>query len=108
MGDRYPASDHRRLNLPCLLFHQSSLGLQAAVVSKMKREHNLRFPEGRKTFRYIFHMTVTYIDADIGSIKVGLDLDKLPKWQEPLDSWIEKFVEDVEVYKIGFKPDIKK
>ena len=79
IGERYPASDHHRLNLPGLLFLQSSPGFQAAVVSKMKREHNLRFPEGRRTLRYIFHMTVTSIDADKEDIKVGLDLDRLPK-----------------------------
>jgi hypothetical protein len=45
----------------------------------MKGEHNLRFPEGRRTLRYIFHMTVTSIDADKEDIKVGLDLDRLPK-----------------------------
>jgi hypothetical protein len=79
IGDRYPATDHHRLNLPGLLFLQSSPGFQAAVVSKMKREHNLRFPEGRRTLRYIFHMTVTSIDADKEAIKIGLDLDRLPK-----------------------------
>jgi hypothetical protein len=79
IGERYPASDHHRLNLPGLLFLQSSPGFQAAVVSKMKREHNLRFPEGRRTLRYIFHTTVTSIDADKKDIKVALDLDKLPK-----------------------------
>ena len=86
IGDRYPASDHRRLNLPGLLFLQSSPGFQAAVVSKMKGEHNLRFPEGRRTLRYIFHMTVTSIDADKEDIKVGLDLDRLPKITEAFGS----------------------
>jgi hypothetical protein len=86
IGDRYPASDHRRLNLPGLLFLQSSPGFQAAVVSKMKGEHNLRFPEGRRTLRYIFHMTVTSIDADKEDIKVGLDLDRLPKMAGALGS----------------------
>ncbi len=84
--DRYPASDHRRLNLPGLLFLQSSPGFQAAVVSKIKREHNLRFPEGRRTLRYIFHMTVTSIDADKERIKIGLDLDRLPKMAEAFGS----------------------
>lgn len=79
IGERYPASDHHRLNLPGLLFLQSSPGFQAAVVSKMKREHNLRFPEGRRTLRYIFHTTVTSIDADKKDIKVALDLDRLPR-----------------------------
>lgn len=79
IGDKYPASDHRRLNLPGLFFLQSSPGFQAAVVTKMKREHNLRFPEGRRTLRYIFHMTVISIDADKDNIRVGLDLDRLPK-----------------------------
>ncbi len=79
IGDKYPASDHHRLNLPGLLFLQSSPGFQAAVVTKIKKEHNLRFPDGRRTLRYIFHMTVTSIDADKEDIKVGLDLDRLPK-----------------------------
>lgn len=78
MGDRYPASDHHRLNLPGLLFLQGSPGFQAAVMSKMKREHNLRFPEGRRTLRYIFHVTVTSIDAYKDGIRVLLDLDRLP------------------------------
>ncbi|VVB63688.1 Uncharacterised protein [uncultured archaeon] len=79
IGDRYPSMDHHRLNLPGLLFLQSSPGFQAAVVSKMKREHDLRFPDGRRTLRYIFHMTVTSIDAYKEGIKIGLDLDRLPK-----------------------------
>lgn len=79
MGDRYPSCDHHKLNLPGLLFLQSSPGFQAAVVSKVKKEHNVRFPEGRRTLRYIFHTTVTSIDADKERIKIGLDLDRLPK-----------------------------
>lgn len=85
MGDRYPASDHQRLNLPGLLFLQGSPGFQAAVVSKMKREHGLRFPEGRRTLRYIFHTIVTYINADKENIRIGLDLDRLPKMAVSVD-----------------------
>jgi hypothetical protein len=79
MGDKYPALDHHRLNLPVLLFLQSSPGLQACTVSKARGEYNLCLPEGRRTHRYIFHMIVTEIIADKESIKVGLDLERLPK-----------------------------
>jgi hypothetical protein len=85
MCDRYPASDHRRLNLPGLLFLQSSPGFQAAVMSKMRSEHNLRFPEGRRTLRYIFHMTVNSIDARKEGVKIGIDLGRLPRIVEPLE-----------------------
>ena len=79
MGDRYPTSAHHRLNLPGLLFLQSSPGVQACTVSKVRKKHNLRLPDGRRTLRYIFHMTVTSIDADKEKIKIELDLDRLPK-----------------------------
>jgi hypothetical protein len=82
--DKYPASSHHRLNLPGLLFIQSSPGVQACTVSKLKKEHKLRIPEGRRTLRYIFHMTVAYIDADKEFIKIGMDLDRLPKRLEDL------------------------
>jgi hypothetical protein len=79
MGNKYPASDHHRLNLPGLLFLQSSPGLQACTVSKAKNEYDIHLPEGRRTHRFIFHTIVTEIIADKESIKIGLDLEKLPK-----------------------------
>jgi hypothetical protein len=79
MGDRYPTSAHHRLNLPGLLFLQSSPGVQACTVSKVRKKHNLCLPDGRSTLRYIFHMTVASIDADKEKIKIELDLDRLPK-----------------------------
>jgi hypothetical protein len=82
--DKYPASRQHRLNLPGLLFLQSSPGVQACTVSKLKKEHRLRVPEGRRTLRYIFHMTVAYIDADKELIKIGMDLERLPKRLEDL------------------------
>jgi hypothetical protein len=48
-------------------------------VSKVRKKHNLRLPDGRRTLRYIFHMTVTSVDADKEKIKIELDLDRLPK-----------------------------
>ena len=79
MEDRYPSSDHHRLNLPGLLFLQSSPGLQACIVSRAKTEYGLHLPEGRRTHRFVFHMIVTEIDADKQRIKLGLDPDRLPK-----------------------------
>jgi hypothetical protein len=79
IGDRYPAADHQRLNLPGLLFLQSSPGVTMAVLSKAKHEHKLQFPEGRRTLRYIFHIVTASIDADKEVIEIGLDLDRLPK-----------------------------
>lgn len=79
MEDRYPTSAHQRLNLPGLLFLQSSPGVQACTVSEIRKKHNLRLPGGRRTLRYIFHLTVTSIDADKEKIKIGLDLNRLPK-----------------------------
>jgi hypothetical protein len=79
LGDRYPSSDHQRLNLPGLLFLQSSPALQQSAVAKLRREHNLKVPEGRRTLRYIFHAAVVSIDADKERIRIGLDLSRLPK-----------------------------
>jgi hypothetical protein len=78
MANKYPASDHSRLNLPGLLFLQSSPGVQAAAVSQIKSKHNLSLPDGRRTLRYIFHTTIITIEADQERMKIGLDLDRLP------------------------------
>jgi hypothetical protein len=82
MEERYPLSDHHMLNLPGLLFLQSSPGLQACAVSKAKAEYNLHLPEGRRTHRFVFHMIVIDIDANKEAIKLWLDLDRLPKKAE--------------------------
>lgn len=79
VGEKYPSTDHQRLNLPGLLFLQSSPGLQAVAAAKLRREHNLRIPEGRRTMRYIFHIAVTAIDADKEIIRIAFDPDRLPK-----------------------------
>ncbi len=79
MGAKYPATDHHRLNLPGLLFLQSSPALQASSVILLRREHKLRIPEGRRTLRYIFHLAVVSIDADKETTKILIDLERLPK-----------------------------
>jgi len=78
MGERYPSTDHQRLNLPGLLFLQSSPTLQACSVA-MLRKQGLRIPEGRRTLRYIFHMAVVCIDADKEKIRIDVDPERLPK-----------------------------
>lgn len=42
MGERYPSTDHHRLNLPGLLFLQSSPALQTASAILLRREHKLQ------------------------------------------------------------------
>ncbi len=79
MGDRYPSTDHHRLNLPGLLFLQSSPALQSVSVILLRRGHNLQIPDGRRTLRYIFHMSVISIDADKEKIKIVFDPERLPK-----------------------------
>jgi len=79
IGERYPTTSHHRLNLPGLLFLQSSPSLQAACAILLRREHKLRIPDGRRTLRYIFHMGVAAIDADKEKITVHFDLERLPK-----------------------------
>lgn len=79
VGEKYPSTDHQRLNLPGLLFLQSSPSLQMVAVAKLRREHNLRIPEGRRTMRYIFHAGVTAIDADKEKIRIAFDPGRLPK-----------------------------
>jgi hypothetical protein len=78
MGERYPSTDHHRLNLPGLLFLQSSPTVQACSAAMLRRQ-GLRIPEGRRTLRYIFHMAVVSIDADKDKIRIDVDLDRLPK-----------------------------
>jgi hypothetical protein len=79
MGERYPTTDHHRLNLPGLLFLQSGPALQGATAMKLRRDHMLRIPEGRRTLRYIFHVAIVSIDADKEKIRIVLDIDRLPK-----------------------------
>ena len=79
IGERYPTTSHHRLNLPGLLFLQSSPSLQAASAILLRREHRLNIPDGPRTMRYIFHMGVAAIDADKEKIVVVFDADRLPK-----------------------------
>lgn len=79
MDERYPTTSHQRLNLPGLLFLQSGPALQTASAMILRREHKLRIPDGRRTMRYIFHMGVVTLDADKEKIKIGFDLERLPK-----------------------------
>jgi hypothetical protein len=79
IGERYPTTGHHRLNLPGLLFLQSSPSLQIASAIMLRREHKLQIPDGRRTMRYIFHMGVAAIDADKEEIYVHFDPDRLPK-----------------------------
>jgi hypothetical protein len=79
MGERYPESDHHRLNLPGLLFLQSSPGLIQASLSKLRQEHGLNIPEGRRTQRYIFHATVVSLEANKDRVRIGLELERLPR-----------------------------
>ncbi|MDM7935807.1 MAG: hypothetical protein QUS08_10515 [Methanothrix sp.] len=79
MCERYPSTDHQRLNLPGLLFLQSSPALQAASAIILRRDHHLAIPEGRRTRRYIFHMGVASMEADAGAIRICFDPDRLPR-----------------------------
>jgi hypothetical protein len=79
MKEKYPSTDHGRLNLPGLLFLQSSPTLQACSLAKLRVEHNLRIPEGRRTLRYIFHVGIVSIDADQEMIKIDFDPGRLPR-----------------------------
>jgi hypothetical protein len=82
IGERYPTTSHHRLNLPGLLFLQSGPALQAASAILLRREHKLKIPDGRRTMRYIFHMSVAAIDADKEKIVVIFDMDRLPKRED--------------------------
>jgi len=79
IGERYPTTSHHRLNLPGLLFLQSGPSLQAASAILLRREHKLQIPDGRRTMRYIFHMSVAAIDADKEKIVISFDMERLPK-----------------------------
>jgi hypothetical protein len=79
MGEKYPTTDHRMLNLPGLLFLQSSPSLQNSSAILLRRKHKLNIPEGRRTLRYIFHITVESIDARREMIRINFDPGKLPK-----------------------------
>ena len=79
MYEKYPSTGHQRLNLPGLLFLQSSPAIQVVCASKLRSEYKFRIPDGRRTLRYIFHIGVVSIDADKKSIKIGFDPDRLPK-----------------------------
>ena len=80
--ERYPTTSHHRLNLPGLLFLQSSPSIQAASSILLQREHKLKIPDGRRTLRYIFHMSVAAIDADKERIRIFFDMDRLPKRED--------------------------
>jgi len=79
IGERYPTASHHLLNLPGLLFLQSSPSLQAASAILLRREYMLRIPDGRRTLRYIFHMGVVAIDADKEAICIQFDPERLPR-----------------------------
>lgn len=79
MDERYPTTSHQRLNLPGLLFLQSGPALQTSSAMILRRKYKLRIPDGRRTLRYIFHMGVVTLDADKEKIKIGFDLERLPK-----------------------------
>lgn len=79
IGEKYPTTCHQRLNLPGLLFLQSGPALQTASTLILRRQHRLHIPDGGRTRRYIFHMTVTAIDADREKIVVFFDLERLPR-----------------------------
>jgi len=80
--EKYPTTSHHRLNLPGLLFLQSSPSLQTASAILLRREHKLRIPDGRRTMRYIFHMGVAAIDANKEKITVIFDMDRLPRRED--------------------------
>ena len=82
IGEKYPTTSHHRLNLPGLLFLQSSPSLMAASAILLRREHRLQIPDGRRTLRYIFHMGVAPIDADKEKIVVIFDMDRLPRRED--------------------------
>ncbi len=79
MAEKYPSTDHHRLNLPGLLFLQGSPALQAACAAKLCRDHSLRIPEGRRTLRYVFHLGVVFLDADKDGIVISFDPGRLPR-----------------------------
>ncbi|NPV63093.1 MAG: hypothetical protein HPY61_10795 [Methanotrichaceae archaeon] len=82
LEERYPATDHHKLNLPGLLFLQSGPGLQVSSASILRSHHELHLPEGRRTLRYIFHMGVSAINADRQMITICFDPDRLPRRED--------------------------
>jgi len=78
LDEKYPSFDHQSLNLPGLLFLQSGAMLQACILQKLGRDHDIRIPGGQRTHRYVFHTTVASIRANSEMIDIVLDLDRLP------------------------------
>jgi len=79
IADRYPTFGHEGLNLPGLLFLQSSPSLQNSALQKLRQEHSFRIPEGRRTQRFVFHTIVAWLEADSDNITIEFDLDRLPQ-----------------------------
>lgn len=79
LEEKFPTLDHQNLNLPGLLFLQSGPVLQACTLRRLDRDHGVRVPGGRRTHRYVFHTTVVSVGADRDGVRVGFDLDRLPK-----------------------------
>lgn len=90
IGGKYPKANHQKLNLPGILFLQSSPGLQACTVSRARSEHGLRLPEGRRTLRYVFHFIVVSIEADKERIRIGLEPERLPRRSASLNHQMPK------------------
>ncbi|MBN1235445.1 MAG: hypothetical protein JW999_05265 [Methanotrichaceae archaeon] len=82
IGERYPTTSHHRLNLPGLLFLQSGPALQTASAIILRRVHKLHIPDGCRTMRYIFHMSVAAIDADKEKVVIVFDMERLPKKED--------------------------
>lgn len=76
--ERYPSFGHGSLNLPGLLFLQSGPAVYAASVNKLRKEHKIVIPEGRRTQRYIFHVIVRSLEADQDTIRMEIDTQRLP------------------------------
>ena len=79
ISEKYPFAEHQKLNLPGLLLLQSSPSIQVVSAAKLRSEHKLRIPDGRRTLRYIYHLSVVSIDADQEMIRILFDPERLPK-----------------------------
>jgi hypothetical protein len=79
ISEKYPFTEHQRLNLPGLLLLQSSPSIQVVSAAKLRSEHKLRIPDGRRTLRYIYHISIVSIDANQESIRIVFDPKRLPK-----------------------------
>jgi hypothetical protein len=79
ISKKYPFTEHQKLNLPGLLLLQSSPSIQVVSTAKLRSEHKLRIPDGRRTLRYIYHLGVVSIDADQQRIRIVFDPERLPK-----------------------------